>query len=188
MDFLFDKTINRALYRVNLWDSIYSPQLYGAPFLLENKFMKDNPFVRLKRVRRWRKANPEKVKEACRRANTIRRSTPTGRLKDQIASSIRMSLYRNKNGRHWETLVGYTVEDLKKHLEKQFKDGMNWGNYGKWHIDHILPISAFNFEKPEDEDFQRCWALKNLRPFWAKDNFSKGGKLDRHFQPRLVFK
>jgi hypothetical protein len=63
---------------------------------------------------------------------------------------------------------------------------MTWGNYGQWHVDHKIPISAFNYETPDDIDFKRCWALKNLRPMWAKENISKGAKLDKPFQPALA--
>ncbi len=93
----------------------------------------------------------------------------------------------NKNGQHWEDLVGYPLADLMKHLEKQFANGMTWENYGKWHIDHIIPISAFNFTLPKHLDFRKCWALKNLQPMWAKDNKEKQNKLSQDFQPSLGF-
>ena len=99
------------------------------------------------------------------------------------------SLKGKKSGRGWETLVGYTVKQLEKHLKKRFADGMTWGLFlqGKIHIDHKIPISVFNYEKPEDDDFKKCWALKNLQPLWAKDNVSKNNNLDKHFQPSLIF-
>jgi 5-methylcytosine-specific restriction endonuclease McrA len=53
-------------------------------------------------------------------------------------------------------------------------------------VDHIIPIAVFNFEKPEDIDFRRCWALKNLQPLESKQNQSKGAKIDRPFQPALM--
>ena len=74
-----------------------------------------------------------------------------------------------------------------KHIEKKFVSGMSWSNYGRWHIDHIKPISKFNFVKPEDEDFKRCWALKNLQPLWAEENLSKHNKLEKPIQPSLIF-
>ena len=49
------------------------------------------------------------------------------------------------------------------------------------------PFSVFNFEKPEDADFKKAWALKNLRPLWKVANLSKGAKLKKAFQPSLVF-
>ncbi|KKM70439.1 hypothetical protein LCGC14_1440750 [marine sediment metagenome] len=66
---------------------------------------------------------------------------------------------------------------------------MTWENYGKggWEVDHIIPKSVFNYTKPEDEDFNRCWALKNLQPMWGPENQSKNAKLETHFQPMLVF-
>ena len=138
---------------------------------------------------RWRKANPEKMK-ALNRRRTIRKfSTPQGRLNHNLSAFIWQSLKGNKRGRKWETLVGYTLEELKLHLEFQFKDGMSWENYGRngWWIDYIIPRGVFNFEKPEDDDFKRCWSLGNLQPLWAEDNIKKSDKLDKHFQPRLVF-
>jgi hypothetical protein len=63
----------------------------------------------------------------------------------------------------------------------------SWSRAG-WHINHVIPISAFNFSSPEDIDFKKCWALKNLRPLWAKDNFSKNARLDKPFQPSLALK
>jgi len=65
---------------------------------------------------------------------------------------------------------------------------MAWGNIDKWHIDHKTPIAAFNFEKPEDEDFKKCWALENLQPLWAKENMKKHKKLVKPVQQSLIFK
>ena len=139
--------------------------------------------------KKWRSLNPEKVKQSMKKSYKKRISTPHGRLNGNIKTALHHSLCGGvKNGRHWETLVGFTVDQLKKHLEKQFKPGMNWENYGKqgWEIDHIIPISAFNFEKTEDIDFKRCWALKNLQPLWAKENLRKHAKLTKPFQPALA--
>ena len=108
------------------------------------------------------------------------------RLRNRMSSNIRHSLDTKKNGRHWETLVGYTVKNLIKHIEKQFTNGMTWANYGEWHIDHIIPIRGFHFTSPDDIDFKRYWALSNLQPLWAKDNLSKASKLLKPFQPTLT--
>jgi len=86
------------------------------------------------------------------------------RLSQNMSIAINCSLRGNKNGRHWEDLVNYSLQDLKKHLEFLFKEGMTWENYGYWHIDHIIPISVFNFSDPSHIDFQRCWSLDNLQP------------------------
>ena len=114
------------------------------------------------------------------------KSEPKFKLRRRMSTSIYLSIVGDKGGRSWETLVGYTLDDLKRHLEKQFTDGMAWENMGEWHIDHEIPVSVFNFTTPEHEDFTRCWALKNLQPMWAKENMSKSAKLEKHFQPRLA--
>jgi hypothetical protein len=73
-------------------------------------------------------------------------------------------------------LLGYTSQQLKEHLEKQFLYGMNWDNYGKWHIDHKVPRAALPYQSEADENFKKCWALENLQPLWAADNQKKGAK------------
>jgi len=65
---------------------------------------------------------------------------------------------------------------LKLHLEGKFEKGMSWANYGKWHIEHKIPIQAFNVTTIECEDFKKCWSLSNLQPMWAIENFKKGIK------------
>ena len=74
-------------------------------------------------------------------------------------------------------ILGFTLQELKVHLEKQFKEGMTWENHNKygWHIDHIKPVSMFKYSSENDEQFKECWKLSNLQPLWWKDNLSKGG-------------
>lgn len=139
------------------------------------------------KTEKWHQDNPEKAKRILSRSDAKRRKTPKGKLSGNICRAINHSLqHGSKSRRHWETLVGYSVNQLKTHLEKQFKEEMNWENYGQWHIDHKTPIVAFNFEKPEDIDFKKCWALKNLQPLWATENISKNGRLDKPYQPSLL--
>ena len=141
----------------------------------------------------WRKLNPEKAlvierryakKYPDRRRKSYRNwefktyhTDLKYRLNQILSSNIRRSLGKNKNGYSWESLVGYTLDELKKHLEVQFKAGMSWDNYGKWQIDHIRPVSSFNFQTPTDKDFRTCWSLTNLQPLWAKDNLEKRAKI-----------
>jgi len=103
-------------------------------------------------------------------------------LDKRMSALIRISLKGNKNSRSWKALVGYTIIELKNHLEKTLPKGYKWG---ECHIDHIIPISAFNYTKPEHPDFERCWALKNLRLLPIKENLTKYNKLDKPFRPAL---
>jgi hypothetical protein len=45
------------------------------------------------------------------------------RLNRNISSAIQRSLKGSKSGAHWENLVGYTVEELIKHLKNTIPDG-----------------------------------------------------------------
>jgi len=117
----------------------------------------------------------------------MRYTDPKNKLNQSMAVLIRRSIGTRKGRRRWESLVNYTLTDLRNHLEKYFKSGMTWDNYGNaWHIDHKVPRSVFNFDKPEDIDFSKCWCLSNLQPMWAKENIRKRDKLSAPFQPSLA--
>ena len=98
---------------------------------------------------------------------------PKFKIVKNMTSAIGRTI-NDKNMRKWETLVGYTREDLMIHLELQFTNGMSWNNYGSWHIDHIRPIASFTFNSYADDGFKQCWRLENLQPLWAVDNILKG--------------
>jgi hypothetical protein len=119
----------------------------------------------------WNKANPQKVGEYNRR----RAESPMFRINNAFRCRIWSSLNGAKPGRTF-ALLGYTLEELARHIERQFTSGMNWGNYGDWHIDHIIPLSSFTYTTTEDPDFRAAWALTNLRPLWAVQNITKGAK------------
>src|SRR5262249_19112553 len=52
--------------------------------------------------------------------NQRRAVDPDFRLKEAMSSQIYNALRANKAGRSWETLVGYTLQELKRHLEARF--------------------------------------------------------------------
>ena len=102
---------------------------------------------------------------------------PKFRLDHNITNAIWWALKEKKEGRKWGNLVGYTIQDLTKHLEKQFDTRMTWDNYGSyWWIDHIKPKSLFKYETAEDSGFKECWRLENLQPLEAKVNQTKSNK------------
>lgn len=117
-------------------------------------------------------------------------ANPGAHLHMVMRISIRQCLKGEKKRRKTFDLVGYTVEELKKHLERLFLPGMSWSNYGGrggWHIDHIIPLSRLNITSPEDQDFRRAWALNNLRPLWGRDNIARGNRCEFNVQPSLSF-
>lgn len=136
------------------------------------------------RKKQWIQRNPEynkeytktpKAKERIRRYYGQRRKNdPKFRLNQNIANYIGQSLKGKKAGRKWESLVGYTLEDLVEHLEKKFDEKMNWENCGSyWHIDHIKPRSLFKYTSSDEIEFKKCWALENLQPLEKIANLKK---------------
>ena len=104
----------------------------------------------------------------------------------KLHSNIRAAISRCFQNRQYKSFnlvqnCGYALEDLKRHLESKFQEGMNWDNYGfgsdKWNIDHIIPIAAWNITSTKDESFKKCWGLNNLQPLWQIDNLKKGKKI-----------
>lgn len=71
-------------------------------------------------------------------------------------------------------LCGYSVSELRNHLEKQFTGEMCWGRFNEIHIDHIIPRAKFDLT--DKSEWKACWSLSNLQPRWAKDNLSKGSR------------
>lgn len=67
--------------------------------------------------------------------------------------------------------LGCSVLELKKYLEKQFKTGMSWKNYGLWHIDHIIPL--IKFDLTDRSQLLKAVNFSNLQPLWAVENLTK---------------
>ncbi|MBA7526943.1 hypothetical protein ES705_19114 [subsurface metagenome] len=163
------------------------------------QYYKNNREKIKKCSKQWRKNNPEreeKYGKQWRKNNRDKRNIDNReRYKTDLKYNLNVKISRaikryskgNKNGRHWEGLVGYNSNDLIKRLNETMPVGYTWQDYlnGDLHTDHIIPISAFNFTRPEHTDFKRCWALENLRLLPAQENLIKNAKLDRPFQLAL---
>lgn len=126
-------------------------------------------------LRDWHRRNPHKKAEYRKKYS----QTTIWKLNNRMRTRMNQVLLGLKNFKKWESIVGYSVADLEKHIESKFTEGMDWEQFmrGKIHIDHILPISFFGYDSETDEEFKRCWSLDNLQPLWAKDNLSKSNKI-----------
>ena len=147
-------------------------------------------------------ANKEKILVQCKNYGIINKDKMNAHRRKRYKTDLKFKLNKitsnliwwslkgNKNNRHWEDIVRYTLKDLIKRLKKTLPKGYKWSDYvsGKanLHIDHIVPIAVHNFKSYKDTDFQRCWALKNLQLLPAQDNQIKHAKLDKPFQPSLL--
>ncbi len=131
-----------------------------------------NPELYRTKVKAKRQRMSEKYRAQIKRARTKMRSTSEGMLYHRMSQSIREALRGATRRCKWEDLLGYSVDELKAHLESQFTEGMTWNKFfgGGIHIDHIIPRMNFNYTSPNDLQFKQCWALLNLRPIWPTEN------------------
>ncbi len=140
-----------------------------------NKAWRAKNFIRCKN---YAKLRPKRNKTYSRNYMKLYRKTPRGNLDSRMSAYIRSVLRKGKSGRTWQSLVGYTLDELKSHIESQFTNDMTWEVFlcGDIHIDHVIPKSRFHYEKHTDPEFRVCWGLSNLQPMWKLDNLSKHAK------------
>jgi len=160
----------------------YNKEYYSSNFVEINKKNKEWYYLNIEKhkenSKKWDELNKEKIKEyRNNRIKIIRKTDPIGNLKLNIRTRT-YNILKTKNIKKQNKtfdIIGCTSEFLKEYLEKQFKDGMTWDNYGKngWHVDHIIPLSS---GKNEEEVYKLC-NYTNLQPLWAEENLSKGNKI-----------
>ena len=77
-----------------------------------------------------------------------------------------------------EQLVGCSVENLIKHIESKFTEGMSWANHGCgsgfWCLDHIKPLASYDLTNREQA--LNASHYTNLQPLWWMDNIKKSDK------------
>ena len=99
------------------------------------------------------------------------------RIEDNLARRLRAELNivgKERPGTYTE-LLGCSLDEFRKHLEGGFLFGMDFNNYGKWEVDHIIPMSSFDLS--DDEQIKKCCHYSNLQPLWLPENRSKGAKI-----------
>ena len=100
------------------------------------------------------------------------------RLKQNVSRRIREILTNFGIEKSEKTIyyVGCNLQDLRKYLENKFQEGMSWQNYGKWHIDHIIPCSSWNLV--DVKELKMCFHYSNLQTLWASENIKKKDYFD----------
>jgi len=71
--------------------------------------------------------------------------------------------------------MGCSRAELIARIERLFQPGMSWENYGQWHLDHDIPLCAFDLTNREQ--FLAACSYQNLVPMWAEENRLKGDSL-----------
>jgi hypothetical protein len=140
----------------------------------------------------YKKKNRSRVNE---RVRERRKNDPVFRIRETVRSLVKKALAGKKKGSSINKYLPYTFDQLMQNLASQFEPWMNENNHGKydtktwndndpstwkWQLDHIIPQSDLPYTSMTDDNFQRCWALENLRPYSAKQNIKDGPRRTRH--------
>lgn len=136
------------------------------------KYYESTKEIQLIKKKNWIKNNREKYNSYW---TNRKKEDETFKLLSGMRSRLSSYLKKEnitKKNKTFE-IVGCTPDELKIYLEERFTDGMCWDNRGKWHIDHIIPLSS---AKTEDELYKLCH-YTNLQPLWAVDNLKKGNRI-----------
>lgn len=121
------------------------------------------------KTRKWRLANPEKFKKLRHRIKArIRATRPWIALGRAVVSVAIRSRGFTKHSRTVD-ILGCDWLTFKAWIEQQFLEGMCWENYGRWHADHMIPISTAETEA----EGVLLNHYTNFRPLWEHDNLSK---------------
>lgn len=149
---------------------------------------KRTPFTREEKLERqriagriYREENRQDVNFRARTKNKLRRKTdPDFAIKTQLTNRLGDAIRNGQKAGSGLRDLGCSVAELRIHLEAKFRPGMTWENrghgFGKWNIDHIIPLAAFNLTNRQHV-LLVCNYL-NLQPLWHEENMSKGDKLD----------
>jgi len=151
------------------------------------KYYKDNQEERLEYQAKYREENREKCSEKSgkwflnnkdrvyKRKKERYDNDPIYNLNMRLRSRTYLALKNKGMSKDTSTrkLIGCSWEELKKHIENLFTDGMNWDNKGEWEVDHEIPLSSANTKK---ELYELCH-YTNLQPLWREENRKKGSKI-----------
>lgn len=112
------------------------------------------------------------------------------RLDRNISRSIRRALKYSKTNKekHWESILGYTIGELRLRLKSTIPEGYTWQDYidRELELDHIIPVRYFNYTNKSDADFKKSWGLNNLILLPKKLNRIKSGSLDNYMKAECL--
>jgi hypothetical protein len=114
-------------------------------------------------------------KERINRLSKERRRTDINfKIKHNLRTRLRKALKGINKSASTMELIGCTIDELRNHIESQFKPWMTWKNYGLWDIDHVKAMATFDLTCPLQQ--RECCNWNNLQPMDHIENIRKGAK------------
>jgi hypothetical protein len=161
-------------YRSNCISCLKSTRLLNNDKIKEAKkiYYEKNKEVIKEKNRLYQKNNRNTINENYKRRT---KNDYLFKLKNSIRSLIKTTV-RNKGYKKntkSESILGCSYSFFKEYIQNQFKDGMNWDNYGKWELDHIYPISLAK----DEFEIYKYNHYTNFQPLWSYENKIKSNKL-----------
>jgi len=145
--------------------------------------------VRLQKQKSYQKNKQKILKRKNEYTNQRKKTNPIFKLKcsirTRIGNSFKQANKKNftKNSKTIE-ILGCDFQYFIDYISSKFTTGMSLENYGKWHLDHIIPLATAKTEL----DIIRLNHHTNFQPLWAKDNLMKHSKLNYKLDPIIYSK
>lgn len=125
----------------------------------------------------YKNKNRERIRKVSAKYERDKSNDVLWKIKRNLRNRINRATkfrYRNTSA---VTDLGCSVKEFIEYIEKQFKPGMTWENWGRygWHLDHIIPLSSFDLLN--ESEFKKASHYSNMKPLWWHENLSKGNRL-----------
>ncbi len=167
-----------------------SKMALGEMARINREYRAKDPEKWKKISKEWVKANPDKIRENCRKSfqkrkkkirvylNNRRKTDPVWAVSCRLRERLCYLLRKRKIPKASKSyaLIGCDAATVKRHLEGIFTEGMTWEVFhtGVIHIDHIKPLAKFDLTTEEGQ--RSAFHYTNLQPLWAADNWAKSDK------------
>jgi len=125
----------------------------------------------------WVKRNPEKARAKARRSYARRSKTLEFRIQCAIRNAVGHALRSGKKFTKSLETIGCTMEELVAFIERQFRDGMNWSNWGNltarggWELDHRKAVGLHDLSNRAE--FLAAFHYSNLQPLLIHEHRQK---------------
>mgnify|MGYP006956012112 CR=1 FL=1 len=102
-------------------------------------------------------------KSVCKLCLSKKKNKVSG-IDKNIKQSLRYCI-KHDGAFRWSEILGYSKQELINHLKSEMTPEMTFENYGVvWGVTFHIPRRCYIFSKYWDNEFKKCWALKNLKP------------------------
>lgn len=166
------KSSNKLFCSVNHKSAFMNKKHAVTIKLKKAEYYKKNKDKIAKKHLEWARSKFRSVSE-CTASNQELNYVLRLRVRTRLLKALRKTGTAKSDSMH--DLIGCSIDELRRHLESMFVEGMDWSNRNHWHIDHVIPLASFDLSDPEQ--LRKACHYTNLQPLWAEDNIAKSDKL-----------